>query len=281
MTIYEFSNYKEFVLKLLKKMPKGGHGQFRKMALYLNVNSVIISQIFKGERQLTSEQALDLAEFLGLSGLETEYFVLLVQLERAGTHRLKAHFKKQLHELQEKSKDIKNRVPSQNHKLSEESKALFYSNWYYSGVRLLSSIKGFETVDTIAEELQLSRSNVKRIVTFLVDHGLCVEERGKIKMGPRLTHLEATSPLIARHHTNWRLRAIQNLEPLGKDELFYSGPMALSIEDARWVRAQIVDLIQSVVTRARDSESERLACLNIDWFDFRGRPEQAEIDTGS
>ena len=272
MTLFEYENYKDYILKILKEMPSKGYGQFRKFAQHLQVNSVIISQIFKGERHLSAEQALDLAGYLGLTNLETEYFVLLVQLERAGNYRLKTHFKKRLSEIREKSKDLKSRLP-QDKLLTDETKAIFYSNWYYSGVRLLSSIKGFENIDAIAEHLHLPRASVKRIASFLVENGLCLEERGKLKMGPKLTHLEAASPLISRHHTNWRLRALQNLEPLSKDELFYSAPMTLSTEDVAWVRARIVELIQKVVDRAKDSESEKLACLNIDWFDFRGRPE--------
>ncbi|MBX9768314.1 MAG: TIGR02147 family protein [Bdellovibrionales bacterium] len=272
MTLFEYDNYKAYVLGILKKMPNAGYGQFRKIAKHLQVNSVIVSQVFKGDRQLSPEQGLDLAEYFGLSDLESSYFVLLIQIERAGNSRLKNHLQKRLLELKKKSSELKNILP-QDKILTEEAKATFYSHWYYSGVRLLSSVKNFDSVDAIAEHLHLPRATAKRVADFLVAQGLCVEERGKLKMGPKVTHLEATSPLVSRHHTNWRLRALQNLEPLSKDELFYSGPMALSNEDALWVRSRLVELIENVVQRVKVSESERLACLNIDWFDFRGRPE--------
>jgi uncharacterized protein (TIGR02147 family) len=271
MSIYDFEDYKVYVLDVLKKMPQQGYGQFRKMAEHLQVNSVIISQVFKGDRDLSAEQALELCQYLGLSELETEYFVLLVQKARASTPKLRTHLKNKLQALQEKASDLKTRLP-QDKALTEEAKALFYSNWYYSGIRLLTSIKGFNDVDSIAIAMHLPRATVKHVTEFLVAHGLCLEEKGKLSIGPRLTHLESSSPLVSRHHTNWRLRGLANQEPLSKDELMYSGPMSLSQKDMEWVRSRIVELIEDVVHRVKDSDSEKLACLNIDWFDFRKRP---------
>lgn len=261
-------DYKKTVLELIRKMPRKGFGQFRKIAEYLRISSVLVSQIFKGNRHLTVEQALELSHYFGFSPLEMQYFLTLVQLERSGTHRLKTHLREQLQEIREKSQELKNRVP-QDKVLTEEAKAMFYSQWYYSGVRLLSSIEGFQTVDAIAEHLNLPRARIKHIVAFLLDHGLCVESNGRIEMGPRLTHLEASSPLITRHHSNWRMRAMRNMESPDKDELFYSAPMVLSQDDVAWVREQLVELIKRVLERVKPSSSERLACLNIDWFDFR------------
>lgn len=268
MAVFEYSDYKRFILSTLQKMPKEGYGQFKKMAEHLEVNSVIISQVFNGPRDLNSEQAVDLAAYFGLNAAETEYFVLLVQKARAGTVRLARHLQKRLDELKEQSKNLKTRLP-QDQTLSEEAKAMFYSNWYFSGIRLLTSVPGYNDVDSIAEYFQLPRAIVKHAIDFLLQHGLCVEEKGKIKMGPKLTHLEAASPLVTRHHSNWRLRAMNKSGLLAKDEIMYSGPMSLSQEDMEWVRARIVDLLEEVVQRVKKSDSERVACLNIDWFDIR------------
>lgn len=270
MSIYEFDNYKHFVVETLKKMPKKGYGQFKQIASHLSVNSVIVSQVFKGSRQLNLENALDLAEYLGLNENESEYFVLLVELERAGTHKLKRHFKNRLEKIKLRSTELSRRVV-QDRVLSEEERAVFYSSWYFSGIRLLTDIKGFDSVDSISEYLKLPRSTVKRALEFLLETGLCIEEKNKIKMGPKSTHLDAASPFIARHHTNWRLRGIQNLEPLSDNELFYSGPMSLSMEDSLWVRKELVTFIERIVEKAKKSNSEQVACLNIDWFNFKGR----------
>jgi len=268
--LFEIDDYKLLVRQLLRQMPKNGYGQLRKIAAHLGVNSVIISQVFNGDRHLTQEQALDLAAYLGFTDLETQYFLLLVLIARAGHHRLKAHYKRQLESVREKSRDLKSRLP-QDKTLDDNAKAQFYSEWYYSAVRLTSSIDGLDSIDAISDYLRLPRATVKRTAEFLLEHGLCRETNGKLGLGPSLTHLEASSPMASRSQTNWRLRALQNLEPARETELFYSAPMVLSHEDCAWVRARIVELISTVLERVKASDCERLACLNIDWFDFRGR----------
>src|SRR5690349_12986745 len=110
MSIFEFANYKEWVLSFIQNMPKRGYGQFRKIAQHLNVSSVIVSQIFKGNRDLTIEQAYDLATYFGMTELETKYFLLMVQSERSGTRRLSQHYKNELRILKEKAQDLKNLV---------------------------------------------------------------------------------------------------------------------------------------------------------------------------
>src|SRR2546430_13286005 len=94
--LFEFTEYKQYVQNWLKNMPKNGHGQLSRIAKHLNISSVSVSHIFNGPRELSEEQAVELAEFFGFSELESEYFLLLVQLERAGTHKLKTKIKNKM-----------------------------------------------------------------------------------------------------------------------------------------------------------------------------------------
>ena len=82
---------KLFLREKIKHFPRGGRGQLKKLSEHLNVNSVVISQIFKGDRELTSEQGFEVSDFLALSSIEHEYFLLLIQYGRSGTHRYKKH----------------------------------------------------------------------------------------------------------------------------------------------------------------------------------------------
>ena len=267
MNIFDFSDYKKFVHFRLSGMPKRGYGQFRKIAQFLNVNSVNISQIFRGVRHLTVEQACDLGQFFGLSELEVQYFVFLVEKERAGTQQLKKLIETRLSETRQRAQNLKERLP-QKMELNEEKRAVFYSKWHYSGIRLLSSIPGFQNPDTIANYFQLPRSDVARILEFLLATGLCKEDKGKYSMGPSSTHLEASSPLISRHHTNWRLKAIEHVEHLSTEELCLSMPCSLSQKALREIRKELVECIDRLTKTIDEAPCEQLACLNIDLFKF-------------
>ena len=191
----------------------------------------------------------------------------LVEHERAGSEKLKKMIRKRLKEISEKSQDLKSRL-KQETQLSEEAKATFYSNWYYSGVRLLSGIKGYNDVDRIAEYFKLPITTTRRVIDFLLLYGLCLDKDGKIVMGPSSTHLEATSPLVSRHHMNWRLRGIENMDNLEPSELFLTMPCSIDAKALKHIRKELVECIERVTKLIDDAPSEELACLNIDFFKF-------------
>ena len=89
MTIFEFKDYKQFVRHMINTQPVLGRGSVKRMAEALRVHPSLISQVLKGTKEFTAEQANDVAVFLNLNELETECFLCLVDIERAGTSRLK------------------------------------------------------------------------------------------------------------------------------------------------------------------------------------------------
>ncbi|WII72834.1 TIGR02147 family protein [Bdellovibrio sp. 22V] len=264
MNVFDFHDYKHCVNAWIGEQPRNGHGQLRQLALYLDINSVVMSQIFRGERELTLEQALLVTRFIGLSELERDYFLLLVQKSRAGTVELKNVLEKQIANLKESALALKNRVKHQ--KFTDEDRATFYSQWYYSAVRLGVSIPQLNTAASIASYLNLDRVLVTKVVDFLLQHKLIVEHKGHLDMGPQVTHVGHDSPFVNRHHTNWRLKGMQAMERVSGKNLFYTGPMALSEESTQEVRKLLIELVEKTTKKAASSDSEVLRCLNIDWF---------------
>ena len=103
MNIFGFDNYKEFVRAKVKSMPRKGHGQYLKIAKLLGIHTTMVTHIFKGDSHLSIEQALKLAEHWGSSENETEYFVCLVQFERAANQKSRSYFSKHLEILKDKA----------------------------------------------------------------------------------------------------------------------------------------------------------------------------------
>jgi uncharacterized protein (TIGR02147 family) len=268
MTIFDFSNYKEFVQSTLAKRPKRGHGQYRKLAFSLRLSSVAVSQIIRGPRDFSPEQALEAAQFLLLNEEETEYFLLLVQRSRAGSKKLLKHLDRKISLAQQERKDLSKRV-KQDSVLSEQAKAVFYSDWQYSAVRIASSIPALQSIEALADRFGLAPEDVAKTLRFLLENGLCKEENGGFAMGPSSTMLAADSPFINSHRRNWRIKGLDHLRKLGASDLFYSGLVSLSKKDLQEFRQEFVDLIARFVEKVKDSPSETLACLNMDWFELR------------
>ncbi len=268
MNIFESKSYKNFVQSWIKSRPKGGRGEYTRMAERLRISSVQISHIFNGDRDLSPEQAVVLAEYLNLGKIERNFFVLLVHHARAGTNLLREFYSEELQKLEKNARDLRHRAPNES-TMSEKAKSIYYANWQYAAVRLLTSIPGFETPELISQKLQIPPKALRSILDFLLENGLCVLQDGKFQMGTQHLHLPKDSPYIKPRHISWRLKAIEHLDHPSEEDLFFSSPVSLSKRDFAHFQMEITKFIEAWLKSVAASPSEELACLNIDWFSFR------------
>lgn len=266
MQIYFCETYREWIKQWMKEQPKGGHGVSLRLAEAIGVSTVLISQILNGQREMQLEHAHSAAKFMHLNKKETEFFILLVCREKAGTKELADYWSEKIDAFRSSVTQIKDQVKT-DIDLNETAKAQFYSHWLYSAVRLSTDIPELKTPAQIAKKLGTNIEQVTNIIGFLVENGLCSLVNGKYKMAARSTFLDKESPWFYSRQIQWRHKAIQKMENTRDDQVFYTGPMVISKKDFTWIGENIVKkAIKNVSQKAIDSESEMLACLNIDWF---------------
>jgi uncharacterized protein (TIGR02147 family) len=267
MSVYEFDDYKNFFNHWVESLPKKGHGEYRRVALALNVSTTMISQVFKGAKELSLELACDLCEYLTMGEDEVDYFLLLVEHRRAGSAKLQKRLLKQIKTRQEKARKLENRL-KQETQLSEETRAVFYSSWMYGGIQILASCEDYNDAATIAQKLNLPRNQVQKIVDFLIANGVLVQKRGKYELGPTETFIGSSNLLTVKHHQNWRLQGFNRMVQSDDKNLFFTCPMSLSEDLAAKLRRDLSGLLDQVYKEVPPSPSETVRCLNIDWFEY-------------
>jgi uncharacterized protein (TIGR02147 family) len=263
--LFECENYRQYVVGRIKAMPKRGRGEFQRIALRLQMHTTLVSQVFRGQKSLTFEQACGLCDHLGLNALETDYFMKLIEFDRAGSDLLRRLVRRQLADIRARAREVSSRVP-RGKAISESERAIFYSTWHYSAVRLLTSIPRFQMLDPISEHLGLSKKQVREILDFLVRTGLCTELHSKFSMSEKNTHVEAQSPFVVRHHLNWRMKALQKVESLSPRELAFTAPVSISEKDFAKVREILLDAIQRIGKIVEQSPAEEVGFLTLDWM---------------
>ncbi len=266
-SVFTQQNYKDFVKSYVESRPKGGRGEWGRIARAMGVNATMVSQVFNGDKNLSLEQGCELAEYLNLNSLESEFLLLLIQIERAGSVKLRSRLELQRDALLSKSVVVKNRV-GESTEIDAKDKAQFYSSWLYSACRILSSIEEYQEAAAIADYLQLPLSRVQQITSFLVETGMCKQEGGKLVIGDLRTHIEAKSLMVATHHRNWRQRAMERAHSLQDHELMFSAPLSISRENFATVKTRLLDCIQDASELVEDSEPELAVCFNIDWVEL-------------
>lgn len=265
MNIFEENDYKKVLNNLIKEKRKTQKGFSSKLAEHLGVHATLVSQVFAGSKDFTEEQMLLVCEFMGIPKLESQYLLVLLQFERAGSKKLKDYFLELKKQIQNQALQVSKRVTKDKH-LTEVEKSIFYSSWIYSAIHLLTTLETDVHFEFICKKLNLSQSKARAVLDFLIETKMVVEENGKFKPGAVATHLEKSSPFLIKHHTNWRLQAIQAAETLSDEELMYTGNISISRKDFAILREELMQTIQRVLKVVGPSPAEDLAQFNLDFF---------------
>lgn len=264
--IYEYTNYRSYLLDWAADRPKQGRGFRASLARTISCPISHISQVLSGKTHFTFEQAEEVNSFLGHTAEQAEYFLLLVQFSRAGTMNLRKRVEAQLKKIQDQRFFLKERLEVKT-SLSREDQATFYSSWLYAATHILLTIKDYQSKEAIAKYFGISIGKTTEILELLTSLKLVQREQGNYKVGTARIHLSQDSPMIAKHHINWRLQAIQSLEREGfVNSLHYSSVVSISREDVAKIKSLLVKSIESVKEIIKFSKEEELHSFSLDFF---------------
>lgn len=148
--------------------------------------------------------------------------------------------------------------------MSAQAEGVFYSQWFYSAVRLLTANKKYSSPALIAKDLGLNEKLVKEVLEFLVRNGLCELREGLHSIGPVSTHLNPDNPLALRHHMNWRQRVLETYGA-GKDPQFaLTMPCLISLDSIKAIRKELSDSFEKITQIVDDSPAEHLVLIECD-----------------
>lgn len=262
MSIFDFEDYREFLRTYLSD-----ESVIRKHLLSATgISSSFLTQVLSGTKQLSSDQGYEVALYAGLTERETDYFLLLIDLGKAGSHKLQQRINGKIKQLQSEAFKVSAKVSS-NIQLTEEQKAIYYSNWIYSAVRNLIPTQTNLTATDIAKKLNVPEVRIESAIQMLIDFGLLSKTDSGLRHKQGYTHLGSAHPLIFRHHQNWRQRAIQRMDHYNDNHLHYTCPMAISMESAKQLRIQLLESIKTV-NQSLQADADVAFCLNIDLFEY-------------
>ena len=267
MDIYDYEDYKKFVDASLATMNKKGATR-RDLAFFIGCQPSHVTAVLGGDAHFSSEQADKTAQYLKLERDQTAYFLILVQFNRAGTESLRGVYSTMLSSMKASATPIRNKLGI-NEDLSDEVKAQYYSSWIYSCVHVMLSIEAFQSSSAISDHLGIPQTTVENILRFLVGAGLAVKkDPGKYIQQRSMLHLDNASPFLIQHHSNWRLRAVQEISQAKIGQLHYSGVVSLSKKDSLRIKEILSEALKAAINVVRESPEEQISCINIDFFDL-------------
>src|SRR5580698_6182945 len=101
-SVLEFDDYKSFIKEIEGARSELQRGFRTRLAEAAQCQSAFVSQVLNTGAHFSLEQGLRVAKFLNLDKEESQFFILLLEKNRAGTKDLEDFFSGQLDVLREK-----------------------------------------------------------------------------------------------------------------------------------------------------------------------------------
>lgn len=264
--IFDFLDYKAYLGYRERLLPARGRGFRAQVAKISGCTTSYVSLVLTKNAHFSLEQAMSINKLLDHDAIESEFFINLVEFNRAGTRELKDYFRKHLERIIQSQLDLKKRIPTTD-QFTESQKARYYSDWYYVAIHVLLSVPKYDTTHDVAEYLQLPVNTVNRVIKFLSECNLVeIKEGGRILRKKGWIHLDKESPNITKHHTNWRMKAVQTFERQTDQELHYTSVISISEEDVLKLKSIFVKSVDQYNEVVKPSKEETVYCLCLDFF---------------
>jgi uncharacterized protein (TIGR02147 family) len=267
LNVFAFEDYREFLKAYLKFDDDRNPGARKRLQISTGISSSLLTQIFSEKKQLSREQAIEVASHIELLEKETDYFLLMVDHSHAGTPKLRQRISAKMLVLKKESEQIASKVNAAL-VLNDEQKTIYYSSWIYTAVRNLVPTGQCQSIHEFAEKLHVPRSKAEGAIEFLLQLGLIKKVEKGFEYRAGHTHLTADHPMILRHHQNWRQRAIQRMDHYTDEHMHYTCPMSVSKEGAKIIKARLIEEIKNLNKSLSSDHPEVAYCLNIDFFEY-------------
>jgi uncharacterized protein (TIGR02147 family) len=268
-SLFEFVDYKAYLRSRMNRMERGGRGFRSELARTVGCQTGYVTQVLNNSANFSLEQAVAINKLLGHTRQEARFFLLLIDYARAGTADLKRHFAEIIEESVQNHLNLKERFQVKQ-SISEIDQMAYYGEWAYVAIHVIVSIPSLQTPEAIAKAIDLPEVKVRRILEFLIGIGLVVEKNGRYSVGINRLHLGKDSPLLAKHHINWRLKALTSIDREDEESLRYTSVISIAKSDALEIKRRFVKFLEEYNSVVKDSKDESMYCLTVDFLSLIG-----------
>ncbi|WP_413576503.1 DUF4423 domain-containing protein [Bdellovibrio sp. HCB290] len=263
MSIFDFRSYKAF----LKAQCEVERGALTRLAEAANTQKSYLSACLNGKGQLNLDQAFGVAEYLNLSDIEQDYLYLLIEKEKAVTPALRRRLESKAKEMVREAFRLKNQQKDAVIVTERDSNiGFYYASWLATAIHTLTSVPQFQSIAGLEKRLNLNQKSIEAVISYLEKMDLIKKSGDKYRWNSSNIHLEDSSVWISSHHTNWRARAMDNIQKYDREATHYSSIQSFSEEDFEKLKKKIAYFINDFNKVADPSEPEDVYCFNIDLF---------------
>ena len=263
--ILEYENYRSYLKAIfITRSKKNSRFSLRAFAQNLGISHSTLSQIFNGNRNLSRETTVQIAEKLKLNSLETEYFCLLVELESAVKLETKNMLLNRINRLRPEGASEANLLSVDSFKM--------ISDWYHYAILQILKIKFIpHTALFISKALGIHKTETEMALERLLRLEM-IEETKKNQYQTHQINFRVKSDeknlALKKFHTQYLEKAIVAFDEQEPKERFTgSETLALSPQSLEKIRKLADEFLKSIADIAKhENHPEEVYHCQINLF---------------
>lgn len=265
-TVFEYENHFSYLKDTLGRTNvRGIKGRF---AEHVQIQPAFLSQVLANKYPLSLEQG-DLANsFFDHTSEESDFFLLILSRDRAGSASLRKHFSKQIEHFRKRRLEVVERL-GRKAEVPLEVQGVYYSSWLYAAVHVALTIPELRKPSVLKDYLGVKRDKVLHVLQFLEENGFVFRKGDEFHPTQTWIRLDRESPQINQLHINWRNKAIQSLDTRRDEDLHYSGAFSLDEKTATIIRDALLENISKQIKTIEAAPEEDLYVINLDFFKLK------------
>ncbi|RYZ57989.1 MAG: DUF4423 domain-containing protein [Proteobacteria bacterium] len=228
-----------------------------------------LSHVLSERAHISPEQAIAICDFWGFNAIHTDFFLALLNKERAGSDRLRKKFELDLERIRlEAENSLIVMSPKEITKIDlRPDQVLFYlSNWFAVSVHMALRIPELRTVKALSTRFLLTEAQIEDTLQKLLEMDVVsvTENVWTFKNFADVGESQGGYPKVM--HNTMRQRANALLENKKTDDVFSTWVVASSQKEIAEIRAAFQEIIKNRLKGSFDYPEEELVCLCLDFF---------------
>jgi len=274
MTLFRYKDYKKYVADTLK-IRGPSRGARGRLAKALSCHSGFISQVLNGHCHFSLEHAVIINRFFSHNEDDSDFFIFLVQYQRAGTPALRKYFKNKMDAISLIHENVTKKLGKTKEIEHPADQLKYYSSWHFDAIKSLCQIPRYKTPRQMAAKLRLPIATVVDALNFLESMGLVSSRQGNYSADSDTDIIcQIGSPLGVRYGTDRRLKTIESLSWRSPQDLHHTGFHSLTKADAETLRSMLLDFIELKSKMLRKPRTDDLYGVSIDLYRFTSNEDE-------
>ncbi len=262
--VFDFDHYKSYLSYCIQG--KENRGQLSVLADAAGCQRPYLSRVLSTEIHLTPDHAFGLTQHWQFDNDESEYFMTLVEWERAARPKYRQALKAKLTKIRKKYDELSARTDRNAEVTADPTLFRYYTSWHFSAIHILTSIPEFQSEQKIAVRLALSLDLVKGALDYLASLGFVVFKNNRWYYQTGEKFLSRTALHLPAFHQHWRGRAVLDAFSSESDGIHFSNVQSLSQHDFQKLKRMLTDFIEECMAVAGPSDTEEAVVFTFDLF---------------